>query len=290
MTPFFTIAIPVSKQPHFLHATLHALVKNSVYAHRILVLYEKREVGAEDFETASPARSDRYASVEAFRKAHQRWLNGSPWTIDFRSVGPACRALRRNADREGRVFEGGTDCAFKNNLGLEETETEWTIPNWDADFYPAPGWDESLVTLARTAAPWTMVVPTHVQPRWPGEPVPPSHRLAMEPSMIVRPTAGRYADQDIPCVTEEAIRAWTRARCQGPREIIIEGCGVRNRVHWVPAALRTKEVLEIGGYSLKGSGYDLEMDDQYAKRGGHKLAPSDSLIVHKAFPPVDCDL
>ncbi|HXB28154.1 MAG TPA: hypothetical protein VNV25_25715 [Gemmatimonadaceae bacterium] len=143
-----TITIPVLGQPHLLEAALKGLVENSYYRHRIVVITseappdEHHTGGARDWATVEgmdgqPATCRRlYESVDDFRTQRADWL--AEHGIEFVDVTDQAREMharyRRGEVDRRTLVEGGTDVAFKNNLGLAMTDTEWTIPNWDCDF------------------------------------------------------------------------------------------------------------------------------------------------------------
>ncbi len=239
-----------------------------------------------------------YESVDDFRQRRAPWL--AEHGIEFVDV--TAEAIEFHAHyRRGEVdpsrtqVEGGTDVAFKNNLGLALTHTEWTIPNWDCDFFAGPGWDRPLVDYARSvaASDRVMLVPMHVQPRPFAEiPVwtdPWTSARAVASNVLGMPTTRSLQVQPgadpCPWVTSEDFAAFC-VKMARPGVILEERPGVRSLLHWVPAMLRTSDLLAVGGYSLIGCGYDLEIDNRLGERGFRKVGFCDSFQLHKGFPPI----
>lgn len=299
-----TITIPVYSQPHFLHTTLHALVRNSAYKHRIIIVWSdsdrigppfgQKPGGFTDFETTDKfIASRRFASVRHFLDDHAGWLRDHG--IETLDVTDRALAFRESFAR-GHVWhgaagtpEGGVDTAFKNNLGLEVTDTEWTIPNWDCDFYPAPGWDRSVFDYAQREKPKReLLIPMHVQPKfmtageaakwnvWRDSPAVACHRLTI---------ATTYSVGGQACVTDDDVKEFVRFEKRGG-EIIREPAGKRERLHWVPWILRSDDLRSVGGFNYQGGGYDLEFDDRMGRLGFTKVGFCDAFVFHKAFPPV----
>lgn len=314
MSMSITITVPIYGQPNYLHSCLHALLKNSIFRHRIIVIWsDPTHVRMEDmFGTAADFEIDidrnmgvqTYNSMQDFINRHRVWLNDNH--IEFVDVTDRSRAFYdklvqdsagRALDRDRFVYpvyrdlQGGVDIAFKNNVGLEMTTSEWTIPNWDADFYAGPGWDRPLLEYAQTINANTkeMLLPSHVQPQYlPGREAAwdawvdsnsiSCHRLTIPSSRQTRDLTATY-------VTDEDFTRFCE-RYRRPGGIIRESCGERKRLHWVPALLRTQHVIDIGGYCYKGSGYDLEFDDRLRDKGGFtKVGFQDAFVLHKGLVP-----
>ncbi len=290
-----TITIPVLGQPHLLRAALYGLVHNSFYRHRIIVLHSNPLAYPSDPAHAGSARDwevdvngashERFTSVESFLESHAGWLDSH----GIESVDVTSEALAFRAGHVG-AWEGGVDIAFKNNFGLRMTATEWTVPNWDADFYPGMHWDEPLVDFAMRAAPKSMLVPTHMQPRLfdeiPSWSDPWMQAREGAQNRLAIPTLATVRDRGAAYVTREAFLAFC-GLMRRPGAMIHERPGVREKLHWVPAMLRTREVREAGGYGYQGAGYDVEFDDRLGARGFDKVGFLDSFILHKGYVPIE---
>ena len=293
-----TITIPNYVQPNFMHGTLHALVRNSYYRHRIIVLYsDPRVVEPEtnptaDFEYPADVGDRRpdgpvqpYRTVEDFVADHRQWLSDN-----YVEMVDVTKQVLDNKFKYPR-WNGGTDTAFKDNLGLGMTETEWTVPNWDCDFHPGWHWDKPIFDFIESEKPTRkFLIPMHVQPlgvgsvtevaawdAWRDSPAISCHRLAVPTTRTGNSTT---------YVSEPEFFAFCR-RTARRGERIVEPCGVRQRLHWLPAVLRASELREAGRYSLMGSGYDIEIDDRLGRMGFQKVGFADAFILHKGFPPIE---
>lgn len=316
-----TITIPCMNQPNFLHATLHGLVRHSVRRHRIIVVWsDPLEVAAgtglpspgpaADWEVGGGEDVDPQPvkSVRALLDSHAGWmrehgveaLDVTARTIDFfrRFVARQIPGHETGLHPDSGGPHGGVDIALKNNIGLEITDTEWTIPNWDADFFPAPGWDHSIFEYApgRSGAR-EYLVPMHAQPvlvsperaaqaaagDWdPWRESPSCHRMAIATSKNWR---------GCKWVTAADVASFAARHAKDGRQIR-ERCGARSRLHWVPWILPTGALKQAGGFSHMGPGYDLELDDRFGAMGYTKIGFEDSFIVHKGYVPSAelCDL
>lgn len=277
-----TITIPVLTQPHYLHAALASLFKNSFYMHKIIILFSHGDLPARDFTIGEDGIARQvYGSVGEYLRLAAEWLDAHDVTVmdvtrecdEFR----ATRAHGKGWDVGG--VGGGEDVAFKNNTGLGVTTTEFTIPNWDCDFYAGRDWDRPLVERSRRGGRKEMLVPIQVQPHF--VPEPPSYRVEMP---TVRHT--KMGPQErVPYVTEEEFESFC-ASIRQPGGQIHERPGLRHRGHWLPALLRTEEIREVGGYSYIGSGYDIMFDNLLGDRGFTKIVFCDGFVLHKGFPPM----
>ena len=295
-----TITIPVLGQPHFLEAALVGLVKNSFYKHRIIILKSNPIAYADPFHdpqvrdwvVIEGQEKQVHASVDDMLGKRAAWLNEHDvLVIDVTEDVLAFRDhYRRGEIYPGKTdVEGGADIAFKNNVGLVKTDTEWTIPNWDADFYPGLHWDKPLVEYARSSpsSEKAMLVPMHVQPRhfaarpaW-NDPWKQAREVAA--NVLTLPTT-RKTDRDHPWVTEQEFFQFIGS--MNKRESVRERPGARAFLHWVPAMIRTGQVRDVGGYDLNGCGYDILFDNKLGDRGFQKIGFLDSFILHKGYPPV----
>jgi len=299
-----TITIPVLGQPHFLEAALVGLVKNSFYKHRIIVLKSNPDAFSDpdhagqvrDWVIVDGKATLTHESVDAMLAKRSDWLtehNIRVIDVTTEAVAFQERYCRGEVVAGKTRVEGRTDVAFKNNLGLAATDTEWTIPNWDADFYPGLHWDKPLVDYARASSPHSkpMLVPQHAQPRWfselPawGDPWAEARQVAA--NALTVPTTRKLADGK-PWVTELEFFAYcARMRASDRIHRIHERPGARTRLHWVPAMLRTQQVRDVGGYELTGSGHDLLFDNKLGDQGFQKTGFLDAFILHKGYPPIE---
>jgi hypothetical protein len=291
-----TIVIADWGQPHLVDLVLRGLVKNSRYAHKILVVtsdpaLDRREKGsmnlrARDWELdpESGALSRRFDSTEHLAQERRGWLEEHGIEI----VDVTREAMEHRARyRTGQVYPGktepedGVDIAFKNNWGIGLCKTEWVLPNWDADMYPGKDWDKSLVDYARHAAAKEALVPTHVQPHFFENPPAwsdPWTEARLCNSRLAMPTAHNHRELGA-WVTEEEWDAFC-ARCRR-LQAIRERAGERLKLHWNPIMIRKSDVDRLGRYSYKGPGYDLDLDDVIARDGFTKVSFMDSFILHK---------
>lgn len=303
-----TITIPCYTQPNFLHVALHALIANSYYRHRIIVLWsDPKQVNFEsrglvdDWEWQGDEITQPYKSVREFLSMHGTWLSDN--AIEVVDVTeeeiPFCERYARGEVFAGKTRpQGGVDIAFKNNVGLRMTKTEWTIPNWDCDFYPDKHWDKPIFDYALGGKhEREYLIPMHAQPHvmtaeasaswdtWRDSPAISCHRLAM-PTLARRKFNKEGGEYTIYTVTEPEFFAFCdKARRPGAQ--IREKCGARSRLHWVPWIVPTAPVVESGGFSYQGSGYDIEFDDRLGRLGFTKVGFCDAFILHKGFPPLE---
>ena len=143
-----TVVIPMLSQPNFLASALRGLVKHSLLSHRILVIYSHPEmqghVPYQDYTVDISLRGYRkYASIRDYREKRGDWC--AEHHIEFHDVTEQALAFEEQY-KAGKIYsggnwEGGHDTAFKDNFGLALVDTEFVVNNFDADFYPGPGWD-----------------------------------------------------------------------------------------------------------------------------------------------------
>jgi hypothetical protein len=257
-----------------MHAALHGLVENSYYRHRIIVIVSHAATPATDFEIVDGKRQRTFVSLDNYFTRHAEWLTANGVEIVYvDSQTFRDKHYRSEPTRSGNGWEGGVDTAFKNNCGLDLTVTEWTIPNWDADFYPAKHWDKPIFDYIRERDPRNeYLVPMHVQPALP-DAVESCHRLAIPTAMSVDGFA---------YVTSPKWESFADCHAQAG-QTIREPCGARAQLHWVPWILRTSDIRSIGGFSYMGSGYDLEFDNEFGRRGFTKVGFCDSFVLHKGY-------
>lgn len=289
-----TIAIPMMSQPNFLAIALQGLVKHSILKHRTLVIYSRPEVQgyapARDYIMDTTLRGyHKYTSIQDYHEKHKDWC--MEHHIEFHDVTDKALAFEEQYKAgniyPGGIWAGGQDTAFKDNLGLVMTDTELIVNNFDADFYPGPGWDAPLAAILREHSEARVVaMPVHVQPY-----IDRTHHIPEPRTNIFedtrhiacnRPILSLPNERDNNQVYEQEwigfVQTWKR------EETIYERCGVRDHLHWVPTMVRTKDAKEIiGEWGYKGPGYDLEMDDRCGRLGFMKVCPRTSFILHKGF-------
>ena len=284
-----SIILPLYGQANFLATSLYGLVRHSWTNPKILVVYSRPEIFGEAPTRDFMVRKDlvcyaKYTSVQHYIDKKGDWCQEN--NIEFWDVTEQCQ--KAMAEHTGPTpWGGGPDVAFKDNLGLMKVETEFICNNWDADFFPGPGWDQYLIDTIRNY-PYgrAMGMPVHVQP-YPAK----TYNL-YEPIDDIF-VATRYIANNRPILVLPDNRTDTQTfelewldfiEKNGRDEVVIERCGLRDKLHWVPTITRTDDAISIiGPWSLMGSGYDIEMDDHCGRLGFVKLCPRRSFIMHKGF-------
>ncbi len=290
MTPF-TIVMPVFRQPNFLHQALTGIKRNSTANPKIIVVWTRAEEFAEfdqrrgvnnapasDFLINSEGqREKRYASIQEYMDREALFLQ----TLDiyFYEANEEGWTLRNEL---GDSYIDGTDSAYKINLGIEMAETEFIIPNYDADFYPSPGWDKGLLNAIEFADnPLHTFISTHIQPNY-------EEGIGLRSAVdSIEETRRRHCTHlawltDSPEGTVQEDH-W-RYLCNSIRrkEFIVEPCGQRSRTHWNPQGFRLSEFREhIKGFPW-GTGTDMHVDDIAGRAGFTKVSTYESFILHKA--------
>ena len=286
-----TIIIPMYSQANFLSTTLKGLIKHSIFKHRILVIYSRPEIFGEAMTRdyiilgSTLEKGHRYMSVPQYYERNKNWCDENH--VEFHDITEQCIPFRRDYEAgviyPNGIWSGGQDTAFKDNIGLDMTDTEYVINNWDADFYPGPGWDAPLIHVLRQFHDkMAVAMPVHVQP-YTFEEIPKwtnifedSRHIANNRPVFALPKERQHSqiyDQE----WVDFVYTWQRD------EMIYERCGVRDYLHWVPTMMRTSDARTIGPWGYKGSGYDLEMDDRCGALGFTKVCPRTSFILHKGF-------
>lgn len=128
------------RQPHLLLQAIAGIVRQSMYRHKIIVVYsDGPRMGAEDdcADWSVNERGEAYRFCEDIFDAWMRcpkddftdvtWLD---CTDDLLAAGP--------------MWDAAADGAWKSNYGLKHVTTEWVAPAWDADYYPMPCWDHYM--------------------------------------------------------------------------------------------------------------------------------------------------
>lgn len=297
-----TLIIPMHSQPNHLAMALQGLVKHSLLSHRILVVYSRPEVQghatARDFIFAKRTEAEiasqintplkgyhKYHSVQEYHEKHRDWCEEHH--IEFHDVTEQALVFEEQYKMghiyPGGIWEGGQDTAFKDNIGLTLTDTELIVNNWDADFYPGPGWDAPLAHLLRHYQEKQIVaIPVHIQPY--KYKIIPEWKNIFEDTRDVacnRPVFALPWERDNGQVYEhewiEFVQKWQR------EEIYAEPGGLRDYLHYLPIMMRTVDARRVGEYCYKGSGYEIEMDDRRGKMGFLKVCHRTSFIMHKGF-------
>lgn len=285
-----TVIMPLFRQPNFLATALYGLVKNSTTNPKIIVVWSRQEA----FVERSPRPPDwlvyenrerfrEYATVQEFIARHgtgpDSWC--ARHNITFYDATEEGHALRSEL---GDAYIDGTDSAYKINLGIGMAETEYIVPNYDADFFPSEDWDGELYRLMREHnGPKQTWIPTHVQPKF-YEVLPAwAENDELEASREIACTHLTWPVSDPLCILHED--DWddlSQYGLYGKRPTIIEACGERRQAHWNPQAFRTEEFREyIKGFPW-GTGTDLEVDNIAARAGFMKASSYRSFILHKA--------
>lgn len=283
----YTVMIPLFGHVNWMHVALHALRRNAVSPPKIVVAWSDPRISRKGTWAADSVNWDGgpFPHMQAFVKDHHQWLVDNEVTVV--DVTEQCTDFKARCQR-GEVptcthFDDGCDIAFKNNLSLDYVDTEWCVPNWDADFYPGPQWDRPLVEQIERGVPEkTILIPTHVQP---------------DGQEWVRDLADAWEDtrERIACnrlamysPTRETTEGEFFAFCQrwSRNDVVRELCGVRDRLHWVPTLIRTDDVRRLK-YNYQGAGYDIEFDNRLGANGFHKLGFRDSFILHKGYIPLE---
>lgn len=303
-----TIAIPCYQHPNFLWAALRSLVEHSYYKHRIIVVWSDPARVEPGFGQPKTSASDwvtridgdggrfeqRYTSIKDMLVREAAWL--SAHGVENFDITDEYIEFRRGFERDrGAEFHGGVATAFHNNWGLARTDTEWTIPNWDADFYAGWHWDKSIFDYVTDHRPQReYLIPMHAQPAlvaeaqiaawdaWRDSHAISTHRLAIPTSRVLQDTGGSKH----PITTREELFAFER-KTRRPGAVIREPCGLRRQLHWVPWILRTEDIRAVGNFNYQGPGYDLAFDNAFGERGFVKVGFCDAFIMHKGWPPVD---
>ncbi len=287
----FTIIIPMYRQPNHLATCLRGLIRNSHLQHRILVVWsDPGQFGhakANDFavDRESLVRYQKYTNVEDYIKRRGDWA--VEHNIEFHNVTEQAKQFQVEyaaGIHHENPWMDGTDTAWKDNVGIHMTESEFVVPNWDADFYPAPGWDEPLLHLANSLFSQKkelIFVPTHVQPvqfdvlpEWKDIYVDCKYIACARLTLPLLRAENSIFDEEF----EEFFRKWRQ------EVFIAERPGLREHLHHFPVLYRTEQLKNtIGPYSYMGAGYDLEIDDRCGRLGFTKITPRNSYLMHKGY-------
>lgn len=303
-----TLLIPMYSQPNFLATTLRGLVRNSRLKNRIVVIWSDPARQDQVCASALDYLADydmlmkenklktyqKYSSIQDYMTRQAdfiaenkiEFVDVTEPAYEFMLKYKAGKIWKGNSVKPANTpWEGGQDIAFKDNFGINITDSEYVMPNWDADFYPSPGWDEILLENAQLMPPRSILVPVQMQPlefdelpqwtnAWEDGRYVACGRITMP---IPRRGGNTTTDEEL----EEFHAKWARA------ELIKERPGERNYLHHFPVLYRTEELKNIiGPYNYQGSGYDLEIDDRCGHLGFRKLTDRRSWCIHKAYVAV----
>ena len=295
-----TIIVPLYRQPNHLATVLYGLVKNSVYKNRIIVVWSDpaqfNHAKMQDFMVnMNLNRFHKYDSVEDYIAKRGDWA--AEHNIEFLDVTEQAKIFQKEfADGKYNPYtkwEDGVDTAWKDNIGIAMSNSEYTMPNYDADFFPSPGWDKILMDTLAQLPPKSIVVPVQCQPL--NFDKDPEWKYAWNDCKYIAcarltiPIVGR--EQNSPrggnsiyeWEMEEFFNRWKE------NVILKEKPGARSILHHFPVLYRTEELKNVLGpehIPLSGAGYDLRWDDDAGKKGFTKYTPRNSWCFHKAFVAV----
>lgn len=300
-TPY-TIILPMLGQPNTLAFCLRGLVRNSRLKPKILVIWSRPEEwglsSASDYliDYDTLRRYKKYESVQQYIQERGQWCADN--NIEFHDVTEASKEFRAEyavSKYRDRPWQGGVDIAWKDHYGTALTKTKYVAENWDADFYPSPGWDEILINALefyRTRYDRVIAVPSQMQPMyfaedphwedpWKESPKIASARLTMP--VWDKRRWSTEGNGDTFCAVydsefEDFVNKW------GSNRVDEERPGIRDRLHHFPVMYDTEQFKNvIGGYSYMGSGYDVEIDNRCGAIGFQKISPRNSWIMHKGY-------
>jgi hypothetical protein len=260
------------QQPNVMAMCLRGLVRNSRLKPQILVIWSRPEEWglpmANDYliDHDTLKRYQKYKSVQQYIDERGAWCGEN--NIYFFDVTNGAKRFQEEYAKGGIYsgpFMGGTDIAWKDHCGISMTETPYVIPNWDADFYGGPGWDEILLKAMedyRQVRGRIIAVPTQMQPLyfekdpgwkdiWAESPKIACSRLTLPVSDKSRWSTEK-GSQDFCAIYDnefdEFCEEW------GIDRVDEEQPGIRNRLHHFPVMYDTEEFKTvIGGYSYMGS-------------------------------------
>jgi len=287
-----TIIIPEGRYVNRLAACLSGLVENSYYKHDILVITSDIEL--EDISEG--VLEKRYNSVSHYMEKNKKFMKDN--NIYFYNITLSKDIVSNFAKKymldkvETHRWEGGTDTAFKDNFGIDLAKTDWIMPNFDDDFYPSKNWDLNLFKCIDDSKK-QVYIPTHIQPYAFGW-------LQRNYPKVYRPKEQIDSDwvwnksREIACarpimpVDREPVfiyeSEWNSfVEKFSTDKIITEPCAERRKLHYLPMLYKKEDIKSIGGFTLIGSGYEINVDDRFAHAGYSKVSVCNSFIIHKGF-------
>lgn len=279
-----TIVIPEANYVERLATCLYGLVNQSYYNHKIIVVTS--DIGD---------KSDKN-SIAHYMHTHRDFIESNDIQIMDISLSRKVTSefLIKSMQAQGKAYQwgGGADTAFKTNFGIDLATTEWVMPNFDDDFYPSENWDLNLFKIIDPKLK-AVYIPTHVQP-YSFKFLKESYKMDLSDNDIDMEWVWRKS-REIACgrliipIHREPISIYESEWDEfvqkfSKKETLMEECGKRGVLHYLPMLYKKKDVIEIGGYSLKGTGYDIEIDDRLRNVGNYiKVSTCDSFILHKGF-------
>ncbi len=277
-----TVIMCEFRHPNYMAGGLDGLIRNSVTRPRILVPFSDPGAfglsQANDFliNPETGEKEQRFSSVYDYIEKCGTWAGQN--NIEFIDLTGGCQELRQQIEARGETYQGGHDCAYKNNWAANLARSEIIVPNYDDDFYPSPGWDAALLgCVERNNNPQSTWVATHVQPRVvdnPGDWVDIEETRQWHCNLLGWPRA------DSCIVTrEEWNQFFTDHRSA---RLIMEPCGARQRAHCNPQALRTEDYLKLGGFPVE-VGMDPHFDSRLGELGYLKHSTYEAFILHKGW-------
>lgn len=291
-----TIIIPEGNYPDRLATCLYGLVNNSYYKHNIFVITSGIGTAATNSEGAGITH---FSTIEQYIRENKKFIEDNK--ISFVDVSSSKENVSRyflkyNIEKpESHRWEGGIDTAFKVNFGIDLAKTEWIMPNFDDDFFPSKNWDLNLFKVVR-ASEKAVYIPTHVQP-YSFEYLKKNYGMDLtEKDIDVNWVWNKSREIACARLTVPINRdpfyllesEWNAFVAKySINKTIYEPCGLRQRLHYLPMLFKKSDILSIGGYTLMGSGYELNVDDRFAQHGYTKVSSQDSFILHKGFIKFD---
>jgi hypothetical protein len=283
----YTVMVPVFGHVNWTHVALHALRRNAVYPPKIVVAWSDPRVSRKGVWQGEHGNWDGgpFEDMQAFIEHHKAWLDDNEVTVV--DLTERCLKFRQQCE-QGKVhgcrkFDDGCDIAFKNNVSMDYVDTDWCVPNWDADFHPGPEWDRPLVDYIESHPEPAVLIPTHVQPTTDVRARDVGNAWEDTRRIIAGNRLALYWPEKV--VPESAFfsfcQKWSR------NDTFSERCGERGRLHWVPTMVPSDAVRRLQ-YSYKGSGYDVDFDDRLGGiLGLRKIGFMDSFILHKGYVPLE---
>jgi len=281
-----TIIIPELSKPHFLENCIEALIRNSYYKHRILVIGSNTKIFATDFlyDRYSKKQYKKYKCMHDFLEKRCDWLKDN--NVTFIGVTERVAKFREEYERDGKFYDGGVDVSFKDNIGVEYVgEKEWFMWNWDDDFIATPDWDINLFRHVNENDHNRVYVPTHVQPYFAEDKriytidkndvwITSRHISEHAPTLPIFSRTEHY-------LLESELKEFVILNSRNDTQEEI--CGARTKTHWVPMLINKSLYSSIGGSNYQGCAYDLELDNTLGRSGVMKTTSRNSFIIHRGY-------
>lgn len=279
-----TILIPEYRHPNFLEVCIEALIKNSRYKHKILIISADIDAGASDFRfNQDRKRYQKYLSVREFVEKRKKWLEDND--ITFIDITDRRKNFRDEHIRNGGEFCDCTDIAFKDNVGVEYIGTKWFFWNWDDDFIAAPDWDVNLLKHVDESRHDRVYMPTHVQPMFCSNPdiakIDPKNVWDTSSHVSLHRLTLPLPARDEGYLFESELNQFVKDNSRDDK--IEELCHIRHKTHWLPMLIEKSLYLEAGGSTYKGTGFDIAFDDKLGSMGIAKVMSRSSFIIHRGY-------